>query len=73
MDTVELEQDFEEVFLDFAEAAIEHIVYPDCDGDTRKDLLQLAEQVLRYLLLLSNNDGEFVWCCQRFSCRDGGK
>lgn len=53
---MELEQDYEEAFLDFTEAAIEHIrsVYPDSDGDTRKDL-ELAEQVLQYLLLLNND------------------
>lgn len=51
----------EEAFLEFAEAAIEHIrsVYPDCDEDTREDLLELAEQVLQYLVLLSDvTDGD---------------
>ena len=51
----------EEAFLEFAEAAIEHIrsVYSDCDEDTREDLLELAEQVLQYLVLLSDvTDGD---------------
>ena len=35
----------EVVFFEFAETAIEHIrtVYPNSEGDVRKDLLELAE------------------------------
>ena len=67
---MELGQDSEEAFL---EAAIEHIrsVYPESESDTCKDLLELAEQFLQYLLLLSNdNDSDLFAAVSR--C-DGGK
>ena len=51
-----LEPEQEATLLDFTEAAVEHIrsVYPHSDEDVRKDLLELAEQVLQYLILLDN-------------------
>ena len=54
--TMELDHDHESMFLEFAEASIEHIrlVYSECDEDTRKDLFELAEQVLQYLVILGD-------------------
>ena len=56
-----MEPEYEEAILDFTEVAVGHIrsVYPDCDDDTRKDLLELAEQALQYLLLLGNDSDLF--------------
>ena len=53
---MEPEQEEEATLLEFTEAAIEHIrsVYPHSDEDVRKDLLELAEQVLQYLILLDD-------------------
>lgn len=45
-----------EDFLDFAEAAINHIrtVYPGSDEETREDLAGLAEQLLQYLIVVDS-------------------
>ena len=51
-----------EAFVEFAESAIEHVClfYHNCDLDTFDDLVELAEQVLQYSVLLGDVIGDEV-------------